>query len=840
MNDDLHDPAARSGSSRSAADLLRAAVDHISAMVAYWDSSLRCRFANRAYERWFGVSPEALIGRHLREFLGEALYEANRPYIEGALRGEPQEFERTLSDPAGGPPRSSLAQYIPDVVGGEVRGFFVLVSDVSAVKRAEESLRASEARFSGIVSISADAIISIDEQHRIVVFNEGAEHAFGWSREEVLGERVERLVPPRHREGLTRYLDGLSARDVRVERFAGGEDELCGVRKHGEEFPAEATVSKLVLGSRTLLTMSLRDIGERKRVERETRRLADQREELLTRTEAANAQLREAEERFRLTIDEAPIGMAIVALDGRFMRVNRALCEIVGYAPDELTGLTFQAITHPEDLDGDLALLEQLVAGETARYQVDKRYVRKDGAVVDIALSVSVLRGVDGKPVHFISQIEDVTARKRAELGQRLLAEVGSTLAASLDYEQTLTTLAETAVRSFADMCFVDVVEDDQVRRVKVAARDPSRRELCERFMAIPPDPPRRNLLRTVLDTRKSLLIPRPTDEAIAAFARSEEHLVLLRAADMRSIIAVPLLAHGQVLGALGFVSSTPARIYDDLDLRLAEEVAQRAARAIENARLYRTARRATQARDDVLGIVAHDLRSPLGVILMQAQALRRQEALAAREPASGERSRTPADVIERAAKRMNRLIQDLLDVTRIEAKRLRIEPSPLSAERLVGDLVEAHRPVASSASLELCAELAPDLPDVWADRDRLVQVFENLVGNALKFTPAGGRITIGAVRRSGEVMFWVRDTGSGIAVDDVPHVFDCFWQADKGGFRRGAGLGLPIVKGIVEAHHGLIWLESTPGRGSTFFFTIPTAKRALASRPERAASPAR
>src|SRR5688572_5044940 len=187
---------------------MRTIVDSISAMLAYWDSSLRCRFANRAYERWFGVSPESLIGKHIGELLGP-LYPLNLPYIEGALRGEPQEFEREIPDPAGGPSRHSLASYIPDVADGVVRGFFVLVTDVSAIKRAELALR-------------------------------------------------------------------------------------------------------------------------------------------------------EFEERFRLTIDEAPIGMALVAPDGRFLRVNRALCGIVGYTADELTGLTFQAITHPEDLNADLELAARL------------------------------------------------------------------------------------------------------------------------------------------------------------------------------------------------------------------------------------------------------------------------------------------------------------------------------------------------------------------------------------------------------------------------------------------------------------------------------------------------
>ena len=180
----------------------------------------------------------------------------------------------------------------------------------------------------------------------------------------------------------------------------------------------------------------------------------------------------------------------------------------------------------------------------------------------------------------------------------------------------------------------------------------------------------------------------------------------------------------------------------------------------------------------------------------------------------------------------MNRLIQDLLDVTRMEAGRLSIEPSRLRPGQLVAEALEPQKPVASSASLELELDLSPDLPDVWADRDRLLQVFENLIDNAVKSTEPGGHIAVGASPRDAEVLFWVADSGVGIPAEQRPHLFDRFWQAGR---RGGAGLGLPIVKGLVAAHGGRIWVESTPGRGSTFFFTIPMAPRAEPWRQESA-----
>lgn len=247
-----------------------------------------------------------------------------------------------------------------------------------------------------------------------------------------------------------------------------------------------------------------------------------------------------------------------------------------------------------------------------------------------------------------------------------------------------------------------------------------------------------------------------------------------------------------------------------------------------EQKRLESELRRALQTRDEVLGIVAHDLRNPLHSIGIQAALLRR------RGPEPERRSQKPADTIQRAVARMNRLIQDLLDVSRMEAGRLSIAHARVSPARAVLDVVETQKHVAEALALALKLEVADDLPDVWADRHRLQQVLENLVSNSMKFTQRGGAITIGAAPRDGEVLFWVADTGIGLGPDEVSHVFDAFWQARKDA-RRGAGLGLAIVKGLVEAHGGRIWVESRPGTGSTFSFTIPTAPPMEEQRPEAA-----
>lgn len=182
----------------------------------------------------------------------------------------------------------------------------------------------------------------------------------------------------------------------------------------------------------------------------------------------------------------------------------------------------------------------------------------------------------------------------------------------------------------------------------------------------------------------------------------------------------------------------------------------------------------------------------------------------------------------------MHSLIEDLLEVTRAEAGQLSSQPGPLPAAQVLTDAVEAQAALAAAASIELRLDLPSEVPAVWADRHRVLQIFENLLGNAIKFTKPEGVITVGAKPDKHEVLFWVRDTGSGIAADELPHLFDRFWQGRTA--RGGAGLGLPIVKGIVEGHGGRIWVESTPGQGSTFSFTLPRAQAELGAPSEPAA----
>jgi signal transduction histidine kinase len=395
-----------------------------------------------------------------------------------------------------------------------------------------------------------------------------------------------------------------------------------------------------------------------------------------------------------------------------------------------------------------------------------------------------------------------------------MLTEAADLLGASLDYETSLASLANLAVRFIADFCIIDVVEDGQVQRRQIAHSDPDLTELAWGLMEFPPGSRQKHPSLLALESRRPVRLARVTRAALESMVQGEHHQALVEALHPRSLMAVPMLAHDRVLGVVLLVSSS--RRYLEEDLVLAERLVGMAALAVDNARLYRTATAAITARDRILGIVAHDLRNPLNTITLTAELLV--------EEAGGDSHRMQlAQLILRSSARMNRLIDDLRDVSRIEAGRLNLQREIQDPLRLAAEAVELSQPLASGRSLTLAHGTREKLPPVLADRDRILQVLTNLIGNAIKFTPVGGRIEVRVNAARDGVRFSVSDTGSGIPAESLPRLFEPFWQGE--GLRReGMGLGLTIARGIVDAHGGSITAQSEPNLGSTFEFIIPAA----------------
>jgi len=408
----------------------------------------------------------------------------------------------------------------------------------------------------------------------------------------------------------------------------------------------------------------------------------------------------------------------------------------------------------------------------------------------------------------------------------RFLADASAALDTSIDYEETLANTVRLAVPEVADYCVVVLVNEDGTTRFADSAhRNPGKHALLERLREyVPPIASPDHPVSRALRTGRPQLV---TDVGAQLLKWWDgRRLSIVRALAPVSSIAVPMTARGRTFGAILFAVTTESgRRYGSRDLELATDVGRRAAFAIDHALLYRAAERAARARDELMAVVAHDLKNPLNTIQLALRVLLDGDRPG--DAARREMERHALGAVQRAADRMYRLIHDLLEVSSADAGRLWIRTAPVDPEELLREALDAHCSIAAAKGITMDATAEGSLPNVLADRERIAQVFSNLIGNALKFTPDGGRVSVRGRHASPVVRFVVEDTGSGIAPDDQAHVFDRFWQAKKA--RMGTGLGLSIAKAIVEGHGGTIGVESAPGRGSRFQFSLPIADEASA-----------
>lgn len=527
--------------------------------------------------------------------------------------------------------------------------------------------------------------------------------------------------------------------------------------------------------------------------------------------------------RYRAIFDNAPAVIYSKDPGGRYVTINAKSLADLGLTPEDFIGRTDDAIFPPDVAkvmrETDRCVMEtrtQAVREEPVHVGREPRwYLTTKFPILDTKGRVAGIGGVS----------TDITERRRRERGQALLLEAGSLLASSLDYVRSLSTLTERIVAELADCSMMWILaEGGKVQPPLVGHRDRSKVELASHWSHDPLDDRAPRLLHTVLETREVLHMPSVPDRYLDSIASDAEHREAMRAIGLASMIQVPLVARGHLLGAWVLARGPHALPFDALDVYIATELGGRISLATDNSRLYESSRRAAQARDEVLGVVAHDLRTPLGTISLAAENLARTIGTGQADSQRG------LQALRRAAARMEKLVEDLLDQQAIERGRLQIRPRSWPTRLLLDEVVDEHSSRIEAAALSLDVHLPQPLPDITADRDRVLQVFGNLLSNAVKFTPRGGAITIGAHMADAEVCFCVHDTGAGMSPDTLRHLFDRYWQARRED-RRGVGLGLAIAKGIVEAHGGRIWARSRPGEGTTVCFTLPRVQEDAARR---------
>jgi signal transduction histidine kinase len=405
-------------------------------------------------------------------------------------------------------------------------------------------------------------------------------------------------------------------------------------------------------------------------------------------------------------------------------------------------------------------------------------------------------------------QTADLAARRAA-----FLAQTATVFDAALDPETTLVNLARLAVPALADCAIVDVVhEDGHARRVDVVDIDPTRRETANTIRQQPPNLRDQSPISRAIRTGQPALLAATADDDVPG---DEGHERLLSQLQCQALLLVPLVARGQTLGLLTFASRE--RHYDGADLAVAQELAGRAAMAVDNARLYREARSASRAKDDFLAMVSHELRAPINAVLGWATMLREHRL-------DESRVEYAYEALERSARAQAHLLEQLLDVSRAIAGKLELRLAPAQLDTVIDAALDAVRLDAHEKNVHIESHLNRGMPTMLVDSQRLQQVFINVIANAVKFSPEGGDVHVVLRQDADAAEIVVRDDGIGIKREFLPYVFERFRQGTSSGpVNVGLGLGMSISRDIVEHHGGTITADSEgEGKGATFTVRLP------------------
>jgi PAS domain S-box-containing protein len=553
----------------------------------------------------------------------------------------------------------------------------------------------------------------------------------------------------------------------------------------------------------------------------------------ITTIKQAEATLRESEERLRLLIETAPGAIVVANTDGQVVLVNKQVEGLFLYDPEELMGQPLERLMPARFRDVHVLHRARYLADPVPRMMGNGLNLvgrRKDGSEFPIEVGLSTSRVQD--EVLMLAFIVDITARKQHEQAQQFLSEASDILFSSLDYKVTLARVARLVVPRIADWCAIDLTTPEGVERVAVVHTDPDKILLArdlERQHSLDEDT--RGGLGKVLLTGEPELYKTVPDTLLDEI-EDEELRATIRGLGLKSIMIVPLIARGRTLGGLTLVSAESERLFDETDLELSMELSRRAALAVDNAWLYKKTReqrevaeQANETKMKFMATVAHELRTPLTSIKGFASALLAKDTVW--EP--GKRQKY-IEIIVGETDRLRDLIEQLMDFSRLEAGVLSIQPEPTS----LAQIVDKARPSLTmlEGDCKLTINLPDDLPTVNADGQRVVQVLTNLVNNAAKYSPEGSTITLSAYVKQGNIQVDVSDEGPGIPAEDRERVFQAFHQVGSHpeNEAKGLGLGLTIVKGLVEAHGGQIWIAEQPGPGTTFCFTLPATGESLSS----------
>jgi PAS domain S-box-containing protein len=640
--------------------------------------------------------------------------------------------------------------------------------------------RSAEIGFRALAEAAPDAIVCGDAYGRITYWNRAAEESFGYTAEEALGKPLTLIIPERyrrrHEEGMERYLATGST------TIMGRAVEVAGLRKDGTEFPVELSIGTWTSQGEAYFTGILRDIAERRQ------------------DELARAALGAIVE----SSDDAIMGLD---LDGQVTSWNRGAGRLYGYAESEIVGRSVSVLL-PDDRPDEAREYLNAVRGGERIEQFETVRVRKGGAKVEVSLTISPIQNTNGQVVGASVVGRDITERRLKERYRAAQHAGARALADGCDADDAAEAVMRAIVENI-DWTFGAVWEasPDGDALTCTATRthpafegrgvEPFREGAV--FALSEAAGERRRMPRWIEDVPASGL-PGCGDEALGR--------------RLRTSIWLPVSAGPVAYGAIQLFDRE-LQLSDEELLELLEVLAGQLGNFIERKRAERETER---LKDEFFALISHELRTPLTSIIGYTELLSEMEG-----DRLSDRGRNFVDVIDRNARREMRLVRDLLLLVRMEAGTFTLEPGTTALPEVIAEAAEAAKPRADKQGVELVVS-ADDIPPCGADPHRIAQVFDNLLSNAIKFTPDGGTVQLRLTGRGEEVLIEVEDSGMGIPPDEQGKLFDRMYRTTAAADRHipGVGLGLTIVKGIVEAHGGRIGLRSEEGVGTTFFVELP------------------
>ncbi|HEX7119557.1 MAG TPA: ATP-binding protein [Longimicrobiales bacterium] len=695
---------------------------------------------------------------------------------------------------------TALALVGATAVGGILLARRWHASLLLAVRNRTAALRLVQERLRRILEIDPAGVLLLDRRGRIVYSNAAAQRILGRDREALRGRT---LGPPLWR---------VTTADGRALSGEGGP--IAHVLRTGR--PAAET--EIRLDDDRSLFLSLAAAPIRTPEGRSTGIVAS----FIDVTESHRA-LRKVEESARLLRQIAEnIPGVFWMTDAKLQQVlyvNPTYEKVWGRSTDELyrDAKAWMAAVHPADYDRVVANNRALIGGEDSF--IDFRIIRPDGTVRWLRSHGTPIRDQNGVVYRVVGITQDVTERRAEEEAERFLSDASRALAGSLSFDQTLATIEDLVVPRLADWMLLRGTERRAIVPLAMAHADPARREVLRRLAGIEVDPSQPHPMIEAMRTREPVLIPEVTDEYMREISPNRAYLEALRQLEPRSGVMLPLIARGDILGAMGLVRSRPGPGYSAEDVDYLREFAYRAALALDNARLYEEAQAANRAKADFLAVMSHELRTPLNAVIGFADLLKAEVS----GPVN-EQQREQLERIVASAQHQLRLIDEILTYSRTEAGKEEIHVEPTDVRAVASSAAGAAGPLARRKGLEFQVHLPGTPISIRTDPGKLRQILLNLLLNAVKFTERGS-VTMRARLEDHGARIEVRDTGIGIPPEQQSRIFEPFVQVEAALTREkgGTGLGLAVARRLARMLGGDITVESRPGAGSTFTVRVPS-----------------